>query len=366
MADEEKDAVTLSPHQGLEIPRFEESPEPTGGTIKESPEDFVVEEIPAYEPSGEGEHLMLLLTKRDLTTNRVVKMLARHYEVPEKAVGFAGQKDRRAVTRQFFSVHAPAATPSPPDLGEDVTVDGIWRHSKRLKTGHLKGNRFRIVVRRTSISPDEASGRAGRFLLTMAERGMPNFFGPQRFGLDGDTARWGFALLGCTDVEIPRRVHRSRSLRRLALSAAQSAIYNRYLSLRMQNGLLRRVLTGDVLVKVDTGGMFNAEEARMAEEQRRMDARQIVHAGPMFGRKTFASHSDARALEESVLQDMSVELSAFSRHGKLLPGTRRRDLVFPTETSASVQGDGFVATFTLPRGSYATVLIRQITGGPCG
>jgi tRNA pseudouridine13 synthase len=333
--------------------RLSPSP-PTGGTIRTTPEDFVVEEIPAYEPSGRGGHLLVWIEKRLLTTDQAKRRIASALSIDPSEVGSAGMKDRVAVTRQQISV---PGTPSIPPLGEDLRILSATPHDAKLRTGHLRGNRFTIAVRATSLPPQEALESARRTLEHLASCGLANLFGPQRFGRDGETARLGMGMLARGQPP-----PRSRSLRRLALSAAQSLLYNEYLESRIADGLFRRVLPGDVLKKTGTGGLFNADPATLELDQGRLDSGEIVHAGPIFGRKTFRALDEAAAREQAVLDAHGLTPEHLSRHGKLLQGTRRPDIVYPRDATAAPLEDGFVLAFTLPPGSYATVLLNEITG----
>src|SRR5262249_40874134 len=146
-------------------------------------------------------------------------------------------------------------------------------------------------------------------------------------------------------------------LRKLALSASQSALFNHYLGSRLTDGLLRRVLPGDVMAKIPFGGMFVAED--IEHEQARFDAREIVTAGPIFGRKTFPACGDAAARELATLQALGLTSTSFNGFGKLLQGTRRHNLVYPTDLAAAMNADGVLLTFALPAGSYATILLRE-------
>jgi tRNA pseudouridine13 synthase len=320
-----------------------------GGRTKATPEDFEVEEIPAYQPCGSGEHLFLWVEKREVGAEWLVKEIARRLGVAAGDVGTAGMKDRHAVTRQWVSV--PAATE--PRLGQingdGITVLRVSRHTNKLRPGHLRGNRFRILIR------DAEGGieRVEPILARLREQGLPNFYGPQRFGRDGETAALGMALLRRERSHV-----RSPFLRKLAVSAAQSLLFNDYLARRLTEGLLRTVLDGDVLAKWPAGGMFVAQD--VAVEQARFDAREVVSAGPMFGVKTFPAAGVAAEREAVVLQDAGLGRDAFDGFGKLVQGTRRHNLVYVDDLNAAVEAEGLLLTFTLPAGSYATVLLREV------
>jgi tRNA pseudouridine13 synthase len=339
----------------MQPPRLCQDLPATGGRIKVEPEDFLVEEIPSYEPSGTGEHLYLWVEKRDLTGDEAIRRLSLAFDVPRGRIGAAGTKDRRAVTRQWLSVETPISPAALPDPGEGLSILEASRHTNRLRTGHLRGNRFRVRIREAS---DPAAARP--VVDRIAALGLPNFFGPQRFGREGETARWGLSLL--TAGKVPGRVFRNRSLRRLALSAGQAVLYNDYLSRRIADGLYRKVLPGDVLKKTQTGGLFSAEPDSVATEQSRLDAGEVVHAGPIFGRKTFPAHHEAEKREREVLESHGVGQDVFKKHGKLLQGTRRPDIVYPDGLELTTDGDDLVLSFTLPSGSYATVLLAEVMG----
>jgi len=340
------------------IPRLLASIPATGGTLKAEPGDFLVEEVPAYAPCGSGDHLFLWVEKIDLTGEQMISRLARAFGVRPSEVGTAGTKDRHAVTRQWVSV--PRAGSPLPDAGEGIRILDAAAHTNRLKTGHLRANRFVVRIRDVKPDPAGAAACAKQCLERLSAEGIPNFFGPQRFGRDGETAAWGMSLIAGKGV--PGHVTRSRHLLRLSLSAAQSLLYNEVLVRRMADGLYRRVIPGDVLKKVDSGGLFNADPASLDVDQARLQAGEIVHAGPMFGRRTFPALDEAARRESAVLDDAEITPDLLGRHGRLLEGTRRPDIVYPSGTSVEQVPEGIVVAFTLPAGSYATVLLAEIMG----
>lgn len=322
-----------------------------GGHIKAQPEDFEVEEVPAYVPTGSGDHLFLWVQKRGVGAEYFVRQVARRLGVATEDVGTAGLKDRHAVTRQWVSVPA-TAEPRLKDLdGDGITLLETSRHLNKLKPGHLRGNRFRVLVRTTD--PD-APARLPALTDAIRAFGMPNFYGPQRFGRDGETLRVGLNLL---TGKATGRV--SGFLRRLGLSAAQSALFNHYLATRMSDGLVRRVLAGDVMQKWPFGGMFNAVD--LPAEQARLDARETVPTGPMFGKKMFAAKDEAERREADTLADAGLTRESFAGFGKLLAGTRRYLIVYVDDLTAEPEPEGVWLSFTLPAGSYATVLVRELT-----
>jgi tRNA pseudouridine13 synthase len=278
------------------------------------------------------------------------RQVAHRLGVPAGEVGSAGLKDRRAVTRQMLSVPASAEANLAALDGDGIRVLTVHRHSNKLRPGHLHGNRFRILVRDADPA---AAERLPPILERLRQMGLPNFYGPQRFGRDGETAEMGLALLRGERIR-----SRNPFLRKLALSAGQSVLFNDYLGRRLADGLLRTVLPGDVMMKWPFGGMFTAED--VAAEQARFDARETVHGGPMFGRKTFAAKAAAAAREDSVLREAGLTPESLRGFGKLLQGTRRHNLIYLDDLTATAGPDGVRVCVTLPAGSYATVLLREV------
>jgi len=329
-------------------PLFTPSLPGVGGRIKVECADFDVEEIPAYEPSGEGEHLFLWIEKIDMGAEFFTRQVARRLGISNGEVGTAGLKDRRAVTRQWVSVPATCESNLPQLEGNGIHVLRSARHANKLKPGHLKGNRFRILIREADRNADPEP-----ILNVIREQGMPNFYGPQRFGRDGETSSIGMSLLKGERVNL-----RNPFLRKLGLSAAQSLMFNDYLARRMNDGLMRTVLPGDVMAKWPAGGMFTAED--VPAEQVRFDKRETVMAGPMFGRKTFPSKGQAFEREAAVLESAGLNRESFAGFGKLVMGTRRHNLVYTDDLAASWEAEGLQFSFSLPAGSYATVLLREV------
>jgi tRNA pseudouridine13 synthase len=328
-----------------------------GGRIKQAPEDFEVEEIPAYEPSGSGEYLYLWLEKRGMGAEFFSRQVARRLGISSVEVGSAGMKDRQAVTRQMVSVPVVAEERLAQLEGDGIRLLRVSRHGNKLKPGHLRGNHFRILIRDAVAAAGE---RLPALLARIQAQGFPNYYGQQRFGKDGETVQMGLAMLRGAQDGAPR-APRSRFLRRLALSAAQAALFNHYLGWRWTDGLLHEVLAGDVMSKRPFGGLFIATDP--VREQARFQAREIVHTGPMFGRKMYAAAHAAAAREAATLAAAGLTPESFFGFGKLLQGTRRHNLVYPDDLAAKPEAEGIRLTFSLPAGSYATVLLRELMKG---
>jgi tRNA pseudouridine13 synthase len=324
----------------------------SGGTLKASPEDFRVDEQPAYLPSGSGPHLYLLVEKRGRTTRDVLRDLAARLGVPERDAGYAGLKDRAAVTTQWLSFPV-ARDPDPAALcGEGLRVLEISRHANKLRTGHVRGNRFALLVRGGDLD------RARSCAAALAQHGLPNFFGAQRFGVDGRNAEVGRAILRGEGTPEARRAARDRFLRRLSISACQSALFNRWLSERLTDGLFATALAGDVLKKLPSGGSFVCEDP--TADLPRVAGFEVSPAGPMFGhRMRPTSAGEPRAREERLLRAEGMTVADFARGGDEAEGTYRAARL-PIRLELEPAGDGYRAAFELPRGSYATVVMREL------
>jgi tRNA pseudouridine13 synthase len=345
-------AISDLPYLTAELPG-------TGGALRVELEDFRVDELPAYPPAGQGDHVFAWIEKRGITTLSAVRALAGAVGVSERDVGTAGLKDRAAVTRQMLSFPppvAPAALLAARVPG--VEVLSAVPHPHKLRTGHLRGNRFALVLRRLEVPADEAAARARAVLARLAEPpGSPNWFGEQRFGAGGDNASAGRALLVGGDRG--RRAPGGRE-RRLLVSAYQSELFNRVLRRRIDDGLYRRVLGGDVLA-LRRGGLFTSSDP--GADQGRLEAGELAVTGPIFGHKMRepAAGSEAAAREQAVLAEEELVPADFRRLGKLAPGTRRPLSVALDEIAVDLVGpDAIRIHMALPSGAYATAVMREI------
>jgi tRNA pseudouridine13 synthase len=325
----------------------------TSGIVRVSEEDFLVEELPLYPESGSGEHLYLTVEKRGRTTQEVVKEIAQALGARERDAGTAGLKDRRAVTVQRISV----ATRVPPEealrlSGPGYRVLAAARHGNKLRPGHLRGNRFRIVVRGVV---EEALARAELIAARLRLLGgAANLFGLQRFGRRGDNAALGRAIL------LRERQVRDRFLRRLALSALQSELFNRCLTARIADGLFETAIAGDVLRKRATGGLFVCEDP--TADAARVGSFEVDPAGPMPGHSILAARGEALRREEAVLAEAGIDPASFAAGGEEMQGARRTYRIAPEELRIEPAGPQALAiSFALPRGAYAVSVLREIT-----
>jgi len=351
--------------------------------IKIEPEDFIVEELPLYEPSGVGTHTFLGIRKRNLSTFEAINRIARALQVNARDLGYAGLKDKRAVTTQVLSVEA---VPPEQVLAMEVpAIEVLWakRHAHKLRVGHLRGNRFEITVRDISRT---ALPLVEEIMARLATEGVPNRFGVQRFGNNSDSHLIGKALVKAdwetavrsllVDEEtrfskLGQRVQQEAEkgtlaravaciphrLRKLFLSAYQAYLFNCILEKRLPD--IGRLLDGDVAVKHSNGAPFLVENA--TREQPRADAFEISPSGPIFGYKMRRPTGEVQALEAALLAVEGVKPETFRKvAGIRLPGTRR-PLRIPMELHqiASV-GVGVRLSFTLPAGGYATVVLDEL------
>lgn len=325
--------------------------------LRSEPEDFQVEEIPSYEPCGEGEHTFLWVEKRLRNSDDVARELARAAGVPPRDVGYAGRKDRIAVTRQWFSVPALA-----PERALALELPGVRvlraeRHRNKLRTGHLRGNRFAIRVRGVDAQLFEAaSQRAG----VIAQRGMPNRFGEQRFGRDGDNALRAHQIL-FPRAGVPAPRVRDRRELRFLLSALQSAVFNEVLAARAP--AIDALWQGDVAVVHASGGLFVVDD--LERERPRASAFEISATGPIFGTRAIEPVGAAQELETQVLRRHGIEGVPRPPRGIELRGTRRALRIRPGQLQLEREAESDLwLRFELPSGSYATVLIEELFGVP--
>lgn len=315
--------------------------------------DFEVLEVPLIEPEGEGEHLWLRIRKRNRNTTDVAKLLAKLAEIPVRDVSFAGQKDRRAVTEQWFSLYLPGREVN--DLAERIGDDQIeileaLRHNRKLRRGALKGNRFRIVLRDCEGDKNAVTV----CLQRLTTEGIANYFGEQRFGRNGDNIVKARQML-----RGKRRVN-NREQRAMLISAARSLVFNDLLALRIQEGNWNQPLPGDLMLLGDGNSLFLTEsidEALLA----RTAAGEVHPSGPLPGAAgKLEPMAEAARLEQAVAEAhrgiltglKKLRINASRRALRVMPRHLRHEWLDATALAVS---------FELPAGSYATALLREIT-----
>lgn len=326
-----------------------------GATVLEAdlrirPEDFFVEEMPGFEPTGEGEHLLLTVEKRGMNTAFAAKRIAAWAGLPEMAIGYAGLKDRHAVTRQRFSVHLPKrVAPDTATLASDDlrVLESTW-HNRKLPRGALAGNRFVLTLR--NVRGDRAA--IEERIALIAQHGLPNWFGEQRFGHGGGNVAAALAMFG------GRRVHREQ--RSLLLSAARSELFNRVLAERVRAGNWNAGLEGEVWMLDGSRSVFGPEPWNDALETR-LAAFDIHPSGPLWGKGELRSTGACAMLELSALGDgVTVALREGLERADLKQ-ERRALRLRPQELVAEwPETDVLRLSFVLSPGSYATVVLAEI------
>ncbi|MEY4749169.1 MAG: hypothetical protein RIQ60_1383 [Pseudomonadota bacterium] len=315
------------------LPQWPNAYAPSGAsaTLKRHNEDFIVTELPLQLPSGAGEHIWLDVEKNGANTAFVAQQLAAAAGVEERDVGYAGLKDRYAVTRQWFSIYLPIGKGKgeTPDLTRleypEFRVLSQSRHVKKLRPGDLQGNHFRIVLRDVSGERDALEAN----LKAVAAQGVPNYFGAQRFGFDGGNVEQGRAMLA-REIRV-----RNPKKKGIYLSAVRSFVFNEVLALRIRQGLWGRTRPGDVM---DEAGL---------------------PTGPLWGRGRVSTTDEAQALEMGVAGQHATLCDGMEHAG--LDQERRALVARPADMSWEwPQADQLVLSFALPAGNYATSVLNEI------
>ena len=318
------------------------------GVIRSCPEDFIVEEIPRISPGGEGSHLWLWVEKRAANTDWVARELAKLAGCPHRDVGYAGLKDRHAVTRQWFSVPAIDDTES---FFVDIEVEGVSvldcrRHTRKLKRGTLDGNRFQLVIRQ--LQGD--LGQIGQRLEEIRASGVPNYFGPQRFGHGGHNVQRGLELL-------QKRVRLQRNKRSIYLSALRSFLFNHVLAERVQAGTWNTMMEGDLAMLNGTQSIFPCEilDEEIEDRCKRLD---IHPTGPLPGENGTQPGGRVAELEQEVLRGYPELLEILV--SQRVQASRRALRLFPADLEWNIAGEDIELAFTLPPGAYATTVLREV------
>lgn len=382
----------------------------TGGHYKFCAEDFFVEELPLYPCSGQGEHLFIQIEKSGRTTHEILRLLVKRLRIPDREIGYAGLKDARAVTRQWLSLPAHCEDRLKTLDTLPLTILQTERHSNKLRLGHLLGNRFRLRIRNPHPAAVE---RATKILARLQQRGVPNRFGEQRYGVLGNSHRLGKLLLrgdyGAFCQELlgdPRKIrdpawreaarlfrsgnlqgavtalpqsmadeahllkrliggqsHREavlalpKRLLRLYLSALQSSLFDQLLAARMPD--LNLLQTGDLAIKHANGASFLVKKS--AHEQPRAENFEISPTAPLFGLKVPLAEGAPGQAERALLTEHGLDSTNWKLGGGLTLQGERRPLRVPLDAAGvtSIGGD-LLLDFCLPRGSYATSVLREI------
>ncbi|ARD59277.1 tRNA pseudouridine(13) synthase TruD [Kosakonia radicincitans DSM 16656] len=320
------------------------------GILKANPEDFVVVEDLGFEPDGEGEHILVRILKSGCNTRFVADALAKFLKIHAREVSFAGQKDKHAVTEQWLCARVPGNTM--PDLStfelEGCKVLEYARHKRKLRLGALQGNAFTLVLREVS---DRADVEAR--LQTISEKGVPNYFGAQRFGIGGSN------LQGALRWAQSAAPVRDRNKRSFWLSAARSALFNQIVNERLKKTDFNQVVDGDALQLAGRGSWFVASEEERAELQARVDAKTLMITAALPGSGDWGAQRAALAFEQQAVAD-APELQALLVREKV-EAARRAMLLYPQKLCWNWWDDVTVELrFWLPAGSFATSVVREL------
>ncbi|MCC5826699.1 tRNA pseudouridine(13) synthase TruD [Alkalimonas sp.] len=317
--------------------------------IRSQPDDFVVDEELNFSPSGAGEHLLLQIEKIGQNTQYVARQLAERTGLKNRDISFAGRKDRHAITRQWFCLPWPikAEVPWQSWQGEGYRIIQVQRHHRKLRLGALKRNYFQIRLRQV----DDIAAVLKR--LAQVQQGVPNYYGEQRFGIDGGNlvkAKALFAGQGIAD----------RQLRGLVLSAARSFLFNQQVSARIAAGHFTTLLRGDIVQLDGSGSIFRADEGLEALQLR-------IEQGDLH---PTAALCGLPAAEKSQPQHQAAQLEAawLAEHSGLVQGLidfrlkaeRRSIRLLPQQLSATQQDDTILLQFALPTGCFATSVLREL------
>lgn len=323
------------------------------GQIRVTPDEFQVDEILGYEPQGEGDHVWIRLEKRDTNTEWLARQLASFAGVPQVAVGYAGLKDRQAVTRQWFSIDMSGKPEKEWERLEQLHPDNVrvlqvTRHPKKLRRGAFVANHFEILVRHQEVDSTSLSRR----VATIAQGGVPNYFGPQRFGKGGENVVKALTLLN------NKRILRDRHKRSLYISAGRSFLFNKILEQRVKDGTWNQCLDGDAMMLQGSQSFFLSEHCD-DEIHRRLDCLDIHPSGALWGEGDLPVFDQTRCVEQTMADD-------YPELRDLLAGIRnlkqeRRSLRLLVETMKHQSyASGTQLSFTLSSGSFATSVLREV------
>ncbi len=336
--------------------------------FKQTPRDFVVEELPLYEFSGEGEHLVLFIRKKSLSTLELVGIIAKYLGIKNKEIGYAGLKDKHAMTKQYISIHKQHEEAMESFSHDNVKIITKTYHNNKIKIGHLKGNRFYIKLKK--VNPTSAQ-KIDEALKNISKQGMPNFFGYQRFGNDGDNHIEG------EKIAKGEKKERNPKIKRLLINAYQSHLFNLWLSRRLEiNTLIQnfevkelesllnmpneeltkmkaqkhpfKLIRGDIMEHYPYGRLFDFDGEE--DDCNRFNDRGISPTGLLCGNKVKTSSDNAWVIEKEFDDEINAD------------GARRYAWVFPDGVEGRFKPEEahYELNFSLPKGSYATVLIEEL------
>lgn len=325
-----------------------------GGMLRKKTSHFVVEEIPLYEASGKGNHLYINFTKESMTTKDICSLFSKAVGISERDIGFAGLKDKHAVTTQTISFPIKKTDEKSVeeilDKIKSIPIRLNWAklHQNKLKTGHLLGNRFIITISEIR-NPENAYENCKKIVDEITKNGIPNYFGEQRFGIEGNNSEKGLKIIkGELAVK-------NKWLKKFLISSFQSDICNEYLARRVERGLFGKIIIGDIAKKYDTGGLF--EVADIEKDNIRYNNKEISFTAPIYGYKMWEATGEAAKLEREILENSGITIDLLKKM-KIL-GTRRLGRLLLNELEIMESEEGIILKFSLPKGAFATTVLRE-------
>ena len=318
------------------------------GQFKQSPSDFIVTEKLSFTPSGEGEHLFLYIQKTQRNTVDICETLATHFKVHPRHVAYAGLKDRNAVTTQWFSLPFPIK--SIPDIAglesDTLKVIESSRNTKKLKRGAIECNHFDITIKNLQGDVADIENR----IKLVKDNGVPNYFGAQRFGKNENN------LVNARNLFSSKNNY-SRNKKSIYLSAARSFLFNEVVSQRVTDKNWNTLLAGDVAV-LNASRSFFVIDTIDEEIKARLQQADIHPSAPLWGKGESLSLNAARALEESIINTNPEFADGLVKQG--MQQDRRATRLFVTNLEYTLNEDVLHIRFSLPSGTYATCVLREI------
>lgn len=328
----------------------------SSGLLRSEMSDFKVFEQLPFSPIGEGEHLFIKVRKAGANTVFVARELAKYFAVKEGLVSYAGLKDRFAITEQWFGVHVPGKQEY--DLS-DLVIEGVevleyQRHNKKLRTGALTGNKFELILRNVS-----AVDKLVERWQAITAQGVPNYFGEQRFGIEGGNIARALSLFSGSKVKDKKK-------RGMYLSAARSYIFNSMINERIEQSLFDEIIVGDVLMLAGTQSVFHVDAVDESVKQRLID-KDVDITAPMWGAGELMTTDAALALEQKIAEQHVEFAQGLPRFGLKQERRRIRLTISDTDISVLATKDSHTSnqadvkiSFFLPAGCYATTVLREL------
>jgi tRNA pseudouridine13 synthase len=345
----------------LSLPYITEDLLGIGGMIRAKPEDFLVEEVPLFEPSGEGDHLYVNITKMGATTREVQEDIAGLFDIRYQDVGTAGLKDKDAIATQTFSVYLEENkldTEYAAALIEDhigFRVNWTKYHNTKIRSGHLIGNKFKILISDIKMQKRQIKERVDAITERIHMHGIPNYYGDQRLGRRGKNVIAGWKILNGE-----KRIG-NKWLSRYLVSAYQSYICNRYLSERVNDGMFEKLVYGDVVSMHNNDAKFWVTDLRVDEEL--FQHNELSFTVPMYGPDMMPAEGEAAILEERIFKESGLNMGQLRKHR--VRGARRLGRLVPI-IEVEQNNRGIQLTFTLGRGGFATTVLREYQKHPKG